>query len=126
MNLYNSLKINIMKKLPFIDDSFNLEKALKAYGFQIDERESEKIAHGFPNEDYGEIWIAFDFTFLGNSHKMPIDMCIFRYTGKADYPQENLYKGIAPTNQQDYDTLMQLVFPSKEYVSRIESQDKYL
>ena len=115
-----------MKEIPFIDNSFDLEKALKADGFQIDERESEKIAHGFPNEDYKEIWINFDVVLLGNSHNMPIDMCIFRYTDNPDYPRENLYKGIAPTNQQDYDTLMQLVFPSKEYVRRIESQDKYL
>lgn len=113
-----------MKITPSIDMTFELKKALEADGFTIDEREGESFAHGFPYENYGEIWVAFNFSF--GKHSLPIDMRVYQYSSGLDHLQETLYKGIAPTNQQDYDTLMQLVFPSKEYVSRIESQDKYL
>ena len=103
-----------MESTPSIDNFFNLEKAIREYGFKIDEKDiGVCIAHGFIHENYGEIWIEFKQAFLNN---YPIDMRIFCFNS-----QETLYKGVAPTNQHDFDMIMQLLFPSEEFVSRIET-----
>ena len=108
-----------MKITPSIDKTFKLKKALEADGFSIDEREGESFAHGSPYENYGEIWVAFKLSF--GKHSLPIDMKVYQYSSGLDHLQETLYEGIAPTNQQDYDTLMQLLFPSKDFVRMVES-----
>ena len=103
-----------MKNAPSIDSFFDLEKALKEDGFKISKKDMGVcIAHGFSYEDYGEIWIEFNQAFLNN---YPIDMRVF-----CIKDQETLFKGVAPTNQHDYETLMQLLFPSHEFVNRIET-----
>lgn len=103
-----------MKSIPSIDSFFDLERALKEYGFKIDEKDMGVcIAYGFYYEDYGEIWIEFNQAFLNN---YPIDMRVFCFKN-----QETLFKGVAPTNQHDYEMLMQLLFPSNEFVNRIET-----
>lgn len=103
-----------MENIPSIDNFFNLEKAFRVYGFIIDEKDlGVCIAHGFFHENYGEIWIEFNQAFLNN---YPIDMRVLCINS-----QETLYKGVAPTNQHDFDMLMQLLFPSEEFVRRIET-----
>lgn len=103
-----------MKRIPSIDSFFDLEKALKEDGFKIDEKDMGTcIAYGFSYEDYGEIWIEFNQAFINN---YPINMRVF-----CIKDQKNLFKGVAPTNQHDYEMLMQLLFPSKEYIDRIEA-----
>ena len=107
-----------MKNTPSIDNFFDLGKALQEDGFEIDNKENSSIAFGFSYGKYGKIWIEFNLAFLDNDHKMPIDMRVFHI---KDNFQENLFKGLAPTCQEDYDKLIQLLFPTKEYVDRIES-----
>ena len=103
-----------MKSTPSIDSFFDLEKALKEDGFKISEKDMGVcIAYDFYYKDYGEIWIEFNQAFLNNCQ---IDMRVFCFKN-----QETLFKGVAPTNQHDYEMLMQLLFPSIEFVDRIET-----
>ena len=111
-----------MKNIPIIDKSFDLEEALKNDGFKIDEKEGSKVAYGPQFSKYGMIQIVFNFSFLENNHVYPIDMCVCYRTNDSENGQENLYKGLAPTNQVDYDTLMELLFPSPEFIDMIESK----
>lgn len=108
-----------MKSEPSIDSFFNLGKAIKAYGFKIDEKDDGHcIAYGYKYGDYGEIWIEFNQSFLNN---YPIDMRVLHhYTENYIPQQETLFVGVAPTNQHDFDMLMQLLFPSEDFVRKIE------
>lgn len=106
-----------MANIPAIDKFFNLEEALRAYGFEIDEKENSCVAYGYSYGKYGRIWVEFYTVFMDNEHSLPIDMRIFHY---VDEGQENLYKGLAPTNQHDFETLLQLLFPSDAFIDRIE------
>ena len=86
-----------MKNIPSIDSFFDLEKALKEDGFKICEKDMGVcIAYDFCYEDYGEIWIEFNQAFLNN---YPIDMRVFCVN----------------------EMLMHLLFPSHEFVNRIET-----
>lgn len=105
-----------MKITPSIDKTFELKKALEADGFSIDEHEGESFAHGFIYDRYGEIWVVFNASFLDNSRSRYDDMKVYYYDKSLDGLQVNLYKGLMPTNQHDYDTLMQLLFPSEDFV----------
>lgn len=108
-----------MKSIPSIDSFFDLEKAIKAYGFEIDEKDSGVcIAYGYHHERYGEIGIEFNQSFITN---FQTDMRVLRrYTENYIPQQETLFVGVAPTNQHDFDMLMQLLFPSEALVGRIE------
>ncbi len=112
-----------MKNIPFIDSTFDIKKALETDGFTIDEHEEESIAHGKFYDRYGEIWVVFNASFLDNSRLHYNDMKVYYYNSSFDCPQVNLYKGLAPTNQQDYDTLMQLLFPSDKFKLMVEAKD---
>lgn len=112
-----------MKRLPIIDKTFDLRKALEVDGFTIDEHEEESFAHGFTYDRYGEIWVVFNASFLDNSRFCYDDMRVYYYNNSLDRPQVNLYKGLMPTNQHDYDTLMQLLFPSDEFKRLVETKD---
>lgn len=112
-----------MKITPSIDKTFKLKKALEADGFVVDEHEEESIAHGFKYDRYGEIWVVFKASFLDNSRLQYNDMKVYYYDKSLDRLQVNLYKGLMPTNQQDYDTLMQLLFPSDEFKRLVETKD---
>ena len=91
-----------------IGPNFSLEKALKTFGFKVDEEENSCVAYGFSYGKYGQIWVEFYVCFMDNDKAFPTDMRVFHYVEDG---QENLFKGTAPTNQRDFDTLMQLLFP---------------
>ena len=107
-----------MENIPSIDSFFDLEAAIRAYGFEIDEKDMGVcIAHGYW---YGndEIWIEFNQAFITN---FQTDMRVSRhFTEKYIPQQETVFLGVAPTNQHDFDMLMQLLFPSETLVGRIE------
>ena len=109
-----------MEYIPSIDSFFDLEAAIRAYGFEIDEKDSGVcIAHGYHYEHYGEIWIEFNQSFITN---FQTDMRVLRhYTENYIPQQETLFLGVAPTNQHDFDTLMQLLFPSDAFKDRLET-----
>jgi hypothetical protein len=109
-----------MKENLIIDSTFNLKKALEVDGFSVDEHDSESIAKKIFLNSYGEVYVAFKFSF-GTGHTLPIDMLVYKYDSGFNPEQEILFKGLAPTNQKDYDTLMQLLFPTKEFVQCVEA-----
>lgn len=96
-----------MKTIPAIDNFFNLEEALKADGFEICEKDSgECIAY------FNQKFIVFNAAIINSIHT---DMQV-RVNGKDE---RILFEGVAPTNQHDYDVLMQLLFPSDEFIDRL-------
>ncbi|MBR3710374.1 MAG: hypothetical protein IKM99_05360 [Bacteroidales bacterium] len=108
-----------MASVPAIDKFFKLEEALKEYGFKIDEKGSGAcIAYDYRFGKYGEIWIEFNQAFISNYQT---DMCV-SYCKMEDYipMRKTLFLGVAPTNQHDFETLMQLLFPSDAFIDRIE------
>lgn len=99
-----------MKTIPAIDNFFNLEEALKADGFEIDEKDSgECVAH------FNRVFIVFNAALVNN---IQTDMQVKVY-GEDD---KTLFEGVAPTNQHDYDVLMELLFPSDEFKNRLYSK----
>lgn len=112
------------KEFPFYDFYFDLEKALVKDGFRIEEREKYGyyLAYGFYYELYGEIFIEFCQYCVTN---FPFDMVVYHYPKDGQthgiFDREVLYQGVAPTNQHDYDLLMLLLFPSKEFENHLES-----
>lgn len=115
----NKIKISDMEYIPSIDIYFNLEEAIRAYGFEIDEKDSGAcIAYGYHYEHYGEIWVEFNQSFITNTQT---DMKVINNYMENYVPQqETLFQGVAPTNQNDFDTLMQLLFPTDTFRSRVE------
>lgn len=109
-----------MKCKTSIDNSFVLKKALEADGFSVDEHDSESIAKKFFPESYGEVYVAFNFSF-GEGHSLPIDMLVYRYVSGYKPEREILFKGLAPTCQNDYDILIKLLLPSEEFVRDVEA-----
>lgn len=98
-----------MKTIPAIDSFFNLEEALKTDGFDIDEKDSgECVAH------FNQILIVFNAAIVNS---LKADMQV-RINGKDE---KILFEGIAPTNQHDYNILMQLLFPTDEFINRLET-----
>ncbi|MBR3699210.1 MAG: hypothetical protein IKM85_06755 [Bacteroidales bacterium] len=109
-----------MEAIPAIDNFFNLEEALKNYGFKIDEKDDGVcIAYDYWYGDYGEVWIEFNQAFINNYQT---DMRVSRhFTEKYIPQQETVFLGVAPTNQHDFDMLMQLLFPSDAFKDRLET-----
>ena len=109
-----------MEYIPSIDSFFDLEKAFREYGFKIADRDDHCIAYGYQYEGYGEITIEFYQRFFSFSI-FPTDMHVVYYETVNHIPeQRTLFLGVAPTNQHDFDMLMQLLFPSEAFVGRIE------
>lgn len=105
-----------MKNIPSIDSFFDLEKSLMTDGFKIDEKDNGNcVAHGFYYGSYGEIFIEFHQSFINNYQS---DMAVFHYN--EEHHQEMLFIGVAPTNQHDYDVLMQLLFPTDSFKDRLD------
>ena len=109
-----------MKEKLIIESTFDLRKAFEAKGYSISERDNEFIAEGYYH-DLGKIQVQFKTVFSELGHRSPIDMRVFHYINEADSPQENLYKGLAPTNQNDFDTLMELLFTSDDFVNEVQA-----
>ena len=104
-----------MNEMPNIDQSFDLKKAIVDYGFKVDEKnEGVCIGYGFFYHRYGEIWIEFFQSFVTN---YPFDMRVLMRS-----ENETLYKGVAPTNKHDFDTLMQLLFPTEDFISVLDQR----
>lgn len=115
-----------MKTIPTIDKYFNLEEAFKSEGFEINIKDDSCIAYGRPSGNYGKVYIEFYQSFVNNS---PVDMKVIQYISKEfENVQETLFVGVAPTNQHDFDVLMQLLFPSNDFKDKLEANhiDKYL
>lgn len=112
-----------MEAIPAIDNFFNLEEALKAYGFEIrDNGCGSCLAYGYSYKEYGEINIEFYQTFFQES-SFQTDMCVVYYDQEDEtQKQKTLFRGVAPTNQHDFDMLMQLLFPSDEFRKRFEDE----
>lgn len=108
-----------MEAIPAIDKFFNLEEALKDFGFQIKDKGWDYCtAYGYSYWDYGDIYIEFNQSFFQDGK--PTDMRVFYYKREDDVPtQKTLFLGVAPTNQHDFDTLMQLLFPSDAFKDRL-------
>lgn len=113
-----------METIPAIDNFFNLEEAFKAYGFEIrDNGCGSCLAYGYSYKEYGEVNIEFYQCFLQESN-FQTDMHVSYYHTEDYIPQrKTLFLGVAPTNQHDFDILMQLLFPADEFRKRFE--DKY-
>ena len=102
--------------IPAVDPFFDLEKSLSEFGFDFNERDNgSMIAFGYIDDFGRDITIEFNGTFFSNYQ---LDMLV---TSDKDCAQETLYKGLAPTNQKDFDMLMQLLIPSDQYRRRIET-----
>ena len=115
----------MMKSNPIIDIYFNLEEAFKNDGFEISIKENSCVAYGCPSGNYGKVYIEFYQSFINNS---PVDMKVIQYISKGfETIQETLFVGVAPTNQHDYEILMQLLFPSDDFKDKLELNqiDKY-
>lgn len=100
---------------PVIDPMFDLEQTIKDYGFSIDEKDGVCVAHGVSHWYYGAIQIEFNQAFV--SHYQT-DMKVTYREGNED---RVLFLGIAPTNYPNFDTLMQLILPSEDFIKAIES-----
>ena len=104
---------------PEIYLSFSLEDAIRNLGFTVDEKDDGRcIAKGMMYDVYGEIWIAFNFSAITN---VQCEMMITAYPRDTE-KQEVLFSGIAPQNDRDFKLLMQLIFPSPSFRSKIESE----
>lgn len=104
-----------MDVIPNIDYTFDLKKAICDYGFEVDEKsEGVCIGYGFVYPRYGEIWIEFFQSFVTN---YPFDMRVFVHK-----ENETLYIGVAPTNNHDFDTLMQSLFPTEDFISILDQR----
>jgi len=99
-----------MKTIPAIDSFFNLEEALKADGFDIDEKD-----FGVCVANFNQVYIELHQSFI---NEFQADMRITKYD-KSNNGFKTLFEGVAPTNQNDYHILMQLVFPSDEFKNRL-------
>lgn len=112
-----------MGTIPTVDMFFDLEKSLKSFGFEIrDNSCGSCIAYGYSYKQYGKVSIEFNQCFLPESMRQT-DMLVFYYSKDDEgYSQKTLYRGVAPTNQHDFDTLMQLLFPSDEFRNRFENR----
>ena len=104
-------------EIPAIDSFFNIEEALKCLGFSIDDKDGGWSVAYVIYEPYGEVFIEFYQAFISHVQS---DMKVY-YCDKTTNDMQVLFLGIAPTNQHDFNTLMQLLLPNKEYISRIES-----
>lgn len=102
---------------PTIDSNFNLEDAIRSLGFSINEKDGGwSMAYNVRYKPYGEIFIEFYQAFITHVQS---DMKVYYYDNTTH--QQVLYYGIAPTNQRDFNTLMQLLLPSQEFVQEIEN-----
>ncbi len=111
-----------MEAIPSIDNFFNLEEALKAYGFEIrDNGSGSCLAYGYSYKEYGEINIEFYQDFLQESNFHTDMHVIYHVSDGYVCSQKTLFQGVAPTNQHDFDMLMQLLFPSDAFLTRIEA-----
>lgn len=104
--------------IPEIDKSFSLEDAIRNLGFKIDEKDDGRCyAKGMAYDVYGDIIISFNLSAITN---VQCEMIIASYPPET-LDQDILFSGIAPTNQRDFDLLMQLIFPSPEFKKLMES-----
>lgn len=102
-----------MIRTPAINYNFTIEEALQKFGFRIDNKDSgASVACGVMYKEYGEIFVEFNQSFITNYQT---DMRVF-YLDNARKQQINLFLGVAPTNQKDFDLLMQLLLPSEEFI----------
>lgn len=99
--------------VPSIDSFFDIEAALKEYGFHIEDRDISSVASGVIYKQYGEIFIEFFQAFVNNIQS---DMRVFYYKNNN---KEVLFDGVAPTCQHDFDVLFQLLLPSDEFKGRL-------
>ena len=112
-----------MEAIPAIDKFFNLEEALKAYGFETrDNGCGSCLAYGYSYKEYGEINIEFYQAFFQESRFQTDMQVIYHVSDGYVRSQKTLFQGVAPTNQHDFDMLMQLLFPSDEFRKRFEDE----
>ena len=101
-----------MNTTPVIDYHFSIYDALQNLGFLIDEKDSGAcVAYGFMYDYYGEILVEFYQSFVTNYQT---DMKVFYYD-ETNHNHNVIYLGVAPTNQRDFNILMQLLLPSEEF-----------
>jgi len=107
-----------VEQFPTIDSNFNLEDAIRSLGFSINDKDGGwSIAYNVLYKPYGEIFIEFYQAFISHVQS---DMKVY-YCDKTTNDMQVLFLGIAPTNQHDFNTLMQLLLPSQEFVQEVEN-----
>lgn len=101
---------------PVINYQFAIEDALQRFGFQIDEKSSGAcVACGFVYDRYGEVFVEFNQSFITNYQT---DMKVYYYD-ETGHNQNIIYMGVAPTNNRDFNMLMQLLLPSEGFRERL-------
>lgn len=110
-----------MEAIPAIDKFFNLEEALKDYGFKIDEKDDGTIIaydiYSFEHKGNIQIRVYQNGCFKGR--RLMCQVTVSRIE-KGSPEDETLFLGVAPTNQHDFDMLMQLLFPSDAFMDRLD------
>lgn len=97
---------------PVINYSFTMEEALLKFGFKIDDKDSgASVVYGYYYPDYGEILVEFNQSFITNYQT---DMHVSHRNART-HESDTLFLGVAPTNQHDFNLLMELLLPSEEF-----------
>ncbi len=100
--------------MPVIDESFDLERALAAMGFDIHESDDgSKSAFGFVDIFDRDITVEFNKSFISDTR---FDMKI---SADHDGVTDILYIGIAPVCARDFDTIMSYLIPGREFVNHL-------
>lgn len=111
------------RRIPAIDNGFNLEKSLLEFGFEgIDKKDAGySVAYGYVDLLHRDILVIFNNTYISD---FQADMMITADTkGKTDV----LFMGIAPTNYHDFEMLMQYLIPTQAfsnllYINHLQDQ----
>ncbi len=99
---------------PVIDESFDLERALLAMGFDISESDDgSKSAFGFVDIFDRDITVEFNKSFISDTR---FDMKI---SADHDGVTHILYIGIAPVCARDFDAIMSYLIPGREFVNHL-------
>ena len=102
----------VKHKIPVVDDEYNIVESLQADGFTFlpGEPTDGYWALGVRYKDYGSVRILLNRKLVSDR---PIDMLVL--VSSDIVGEDCIYQGVAPTSQRDYDILMELLFPSKEF-----------
>ena len=103
--------------IPEVDPEFDIVDSLRAEGFTFMPAEPTDgfWAVGLQYDTYGDVSILLNRKFVSDR---AIDMAVLTHRGLID--EQVLYQGVAPTSKRDYDILMEMLFPSREFRKSLE------
>ena len=100
--------------MPAIDESFNLERALVAMGFDIHESDNARmVAFGFIDLFGRDITVEFNKSYISDTR---LDMKI---SADCDGLTDVIYMGVAPVNARDFEMIMSYLLPSREFLNHL-------